>query len=389
MSASKTNSANTSSANASSANSVNEDRYLIDNHKLHLHPERVAQWLAAGNDWNKQKKVYPIYVEISPSGNCNHRCTFCAVDYIGYEQIFLNKDALKRSISDMAEHGVKSIMYAGEGEPLLMKGIGEVINHTKAVGIDVAITTNATPLTDKLARECLGSVSWLKASVNAGSPEVYAKVHRTKAPDFDRVMGNLANAVKIREEMNLKTTLGAQTVLIPENVHDAFNLCEKSRAIGLDYVVIKPYSQHLKSTETMTRGYDKFQYRDQYQLADELAKLNTDKFKVIFRLNTMKHLEETERYYSKCYATPNFWAYIMASGDVYGCSAYLLDDRFKYGNINENLFSEIWEGERRRVNTEYVNKSLEINECRQNCRMENVNRYLWDLRNPNDHANFI
>lgn len=366
-----------------------EDKYLIDSHKLHFHPERVAQWKDAGSDWQKLKKVYPIYVEISTSGNCNHRCTFCAIDYIGYKQLLLDKDILIRNLTDMAKHGVKSVMYAGEGEPLLMKGIGEVINHTKAVGIDVAITTNATPLTDKLARECLGSVSWLKASINAGTPSSYAQIHRTKEADFDRVFSNLGNAVRLRNDNNWKTALGGQTVLIPENAHTVFDLCEKARLIGLDYVVIKPYSQHLKSTDTMERGYDKFDYREQFRLAEELKRLNTDKFKVIFRLNTMKHLEESERYYSKCQATPNFWAYIMATGDVYGCSAYLLDDRFKYGNINDKLFSEVWEGEERRKSAEYVANDLDIHECRKNCRMEHINRYLWDLTHPNEHVNFI
>lgn len=366
-----------------------EDQYLIDSHKLHLHPERVAQWLSAGSDWDKLKKVYPIYVEITTSGSCNHRCTFCAVDYIGYKPIYPEVEMLKRNITDMAKHGVKSIMFAGEGEPLLMKGVGEVINHTKSVGIDVAITTNATTLTESLSKEMLSSVSWLKASINAGTAETYAKVHQTKAADFERVLANMATANRLRRENNWSTTLGAQMVMLPETVEEAVTLCRRAKDIGLDYVVIKPYSQHLFSEATKQRGYDKFEYRDQYHLRDELAKFNDDTFKVIFRINTMKHLEESERYYTKCHATPNFWAYVMANGDVYGCSAYLLDDRFKYGNINEMLFSEVWEGDGRKNSAEYVHNGLDINECRKNCRMENVNRYLWDLKNPQAHANFI
>jgi len=42
------------------------DKYSIDSHKLGLHPLRVSKWLEAKDDWDKLKKIYPIYVEISP-----------------------------------------------------------------------------------------------------------------------------------------------------------------------------------------------------------------------------------------------------------------------------------------------------------------------------------
>src|SRR3990167_864125 len=91
----------------------------------------------------------------------------------------------------------------------------------------------------------------------------------------------------------------------------------------------------------------------------------------------------------KCLSTPYFWAYIMATGDVYGCSAYLLDERFKYGNIGEQLFSEIWQGEKRKKSMVHVGAEMDISEGRKNCRMHKVNEYLWELMNPTEHNNFI
>ena len=104
----------------------------------------------------------------------------------------------------------------------------------------------------------------------------------------------------------------------------------------------------------------------------------------------MKKYLQTEGRYTKCNATPFFWAYIMADGEVYGCSAYLLDKKFMYGNINGHSFKEIWEGEKRKENFYYIRNELDIKQCRVNCRMDEVNRYLFNLREGLvEHVNFI
>ena len=103
-----------------------------------------------------------------------------------------------------------------------------------------------------------------------------------------------------------------------------------------------------------------------------------------------KHIESEESRYSKCNATPFVWAYIMADGSLYGCSAYLLDKRFEYGILNELSFQKIWQGPHREANFHYILKELDISECRKNCRMDEVNRYLYRLKEePVQHVNFI
>lgn len=342
------------------------DKFRIDAQKLQFHPARVVQWFNGREKWETAREIYPIYVEVSPVGACNHRCTFCAVDYIGYKAVSLDRVMFAERIAEMGALGVRSVMFAGEGEPLLHKRINEMVGATMRSGVDVAFTTNGV-LLDKLLED-LDRCTWIKVSVNAGTRETYAKVHRTKEKDWDTVWRNLRAAVKRKG----RCTIGVQMVLLPENEGEVPLLQALCDDAGVDYLVLKPYSQHKFS---LTHEYEHF--------APALPSAAPG---VVVREESIATKEIP---YDKCQATPYIWCYVMASGDVYSCSAYLLDDRFLLGNINDNTFKQIWHGERRRDNWHYVRHALDIHECRVNCRMDKSNRYLTDLVNGVPHGNFI
>ena len=354
------------------------DKFKIDSHKLIYHVSRV-------NDWLEGKNIAPIYLEISPAGSCNHRCTYCALDFMEYQPRFLEAEILKKRLSEMASLGVKSIMYAGEGEPLLHKDIAGIINQTKKSGIDAALTTNAVLLNKGLAGKILGSLSWIKVSINGANEKSYKKIHRSRAGDFDRVIKNLSYAALLRKREGYSCALGMQLLLLPENSGEVLKLARIARDIGMDYLVVKPYSQHPLSKTTR---YKDIRYNKYLRLAGQLKVLNTDKFSVIFRLNTMRKWDQGLRTYARCYALP-FWSYIDAGGNVWGCSVYLGKEEFFCGNIYKNTFREIWKSPARKKVTAMAEKKLCIKDCRVNCRMDEINRYLWDLKHNPLHVNFI
>ena len=362
------------------------DRYCIDSHKITCHPARIAEWLNAGDDWEKLKKIYPIYVEVSPYGGCNHRCVFCAVDYVGYQNIQWDETRLRIILAEMGSLGIKSVMFGGEGEPLLWKPLPGVLSYCSVQGIDTALTTNMVAMRADYVDELVRNLSWMKISINAGTSESYAKIHRTQEKDFDRALKNIELVIKTKKQNNYDCVVGAQMLLLPENIDEAVTLAKKMKELGVDYVVIKPYSQHLYSE---TKRYENLTYESMMDLELELKTLEDRGFDVVFRSQTMNLLVGDQDRYQKCYSTPFFWAYVMTDGSLYGCSAYLKQDEFCYGNLNQAGFKELWEGERRKKNVEYVRKQLDIKQCRVNCRMDKVNRYLWELKNPNKHVNFI
>jgi len=355
-----------------------EDKYKIDSHKLIYHIRRV-------NDWMDGKITYPIYIEISPTGSCNHRCTFCGLDFMEYQKRKLVLGVLKDRIVELSKLGVKSIMYGGEGEPLLHRNIAEIIEFTEQNAIDTAVTTNGVVLKQALTEKILSKTKWIKISINAGTAQTYAAIHGTKERDFNTVIKNISYAAEYKDKNKLTCTLGAQIILLPENEGEIELLAKISKDIGLNYLVVKPYSQH---TQSKTRFYEKIKYSKYLYLIDKLQNYNSVQFQVIFRLNSMKKWDDHSRRYQKCFALP-FWSYIDSGGNVWGCSIYLEVEKFHYGNIYEETFEEIWKGDKRMKSLQFVNEKLDISHCRVNCRMDEINRYLWDLKNPVEHVNFI
>ena len=341
---------------------------------MHLHPQRVAQWLEA-DTWEKAKKVYPVYWEITTSAACQHRCNFCSVDAIGYPAILMNEDILIKRMDEAKQLGVKSVMYAGTGEPLLHKRINTIVAGAHLWGLDQAFTTNGV-LLDKLKVPEL--CSWIKISLNAGTKESYAKIHQTDEKDWDKVWENIRSLVQRKGTC----AVGVQCVVLPENFGAMAQLAYHCRFAGVDYLVLKPYSQGTFSIVQRQINYQ--------EMEDELQKVtqySTSSFSVVYRENAVKR-EMEEHHYDKCLATPFMWVYSMADGRVFSCSAHLMDERFCIGNLNEQSFQNIWEGEGRRKQWELM-KSFDIHNCRKNCRMESVNQYLDQVKHPVLHSNFI
>lgn len=354
------------------------DRFRIDSHKLLFHPRRVADFLDGAD-------IAPLYMEVSPFGGCNHRCVFCGLDFMGYVPRRLDTTLLCDRLAELARMGLKSVMYAGEGEPYLHRDLPAIIRQAKACGLDNAVTTNGVRMRPAALEGHLAATSWIKVSLNAGTAETYAALHGTNPGDFGTVLENLEAAVALRRRLGASCTLGAQMLLLPENAGEVETLTRTLRAIGLDYLVVKPYSRHPRSRHGR---YEDIAYRDCEDLAGRLAALSTEAFDVVFRLGAMRKWDDKSHGYARCQALP-FWSYLDAAGNVWGCSVYLGDERFLYGNIHEEGFGAIWGGRRRQASLRFCRESLDPAACRVNCRMDEINRYLWELTQPGPHVNFI
>jgi len=353
------------------------DKFRIDGHKLMYHVPRVYDWL-------RGKEIFPVYLELGLYGGCNLRCGFCAFSYLSYKPIPLDKLALKRFIKDAARLGVKSILFSGEGEPLLHKDIIEIISFTKKHGIDAALSTNGLLLDRNTAMKILPNLSWLRISVNAGRKRTYATIHKTGKNDFGKVLNNIKSAVKIRNKNKHNCAIGMQFLLFPENHRDAPVLARTARDLGVDYLVVKPYCRHplAKGPQPPKRDLGRFGI-----LEKRLSRYSTDDFTVVFRDSAMQKIGKIKPY-GHCLGL-SFHAHIASDGEVYPCNAFVGEKQYSYGSLYKHSFRKIWLGQKRKQVIGRIYSGWDINKCREACRLDEVNRYLWELKNPPLHLNFI
>jgi radical SAM protein with 4Fe4S-binding SPASM domain len=355
------------------------DRYLIDGHKLYWHMDRVLQW-------QKERIAAPVYMEISPVGFCNNRCVFCGVDFAMDNKSRLETGIFCERLHEMGELGVRSIMFAGEGEPLLHEDLGLFVKTARESGIDVSLTTNGNSGNTAVWEEILPYLTWIRFSVDAGTPQVYSKVHGVKEGFFARTIGNINEAVRIKKQFNLPVTVGIQYLIVEENAGDIRNAAELFSDMQIDYYSFKPYSFNPKMIKRRDEAYSDRTLDEIQGIVDEFKDGSVPE--IIFRRQAMKNYMANVKNYNHCHAL-SFGGYISSRGDFYTCKEYIEDERFNAGNIYHCGMKEVFYGERRQASLRYGMNVLRIDECRRNCRMARVNEFLEMLENKPEHVNFI
>ena len=118
----------------------NQDKYIMDGHKLIWHLDRIVEW-------QKGELIAPLHIDVGLSKGCNIACEYCfgvmqGNKYKKGKTIFFPREPLLRYVREAGEVGVRSMAFIGEGEPLLNPHVYEAIVEGQKAGVDISLGTN-------------------------------------------------------------------------------------------------------------------------------------------------------------------------------------------------------------------------------------------------------
>jgi len=151
----------------------------------------------------------------------------------------------------------------------------------------------------------------------------------------------------------------------------------------VDYFALKPFLPHPSIRYRSPIDYRSPEVRE---VLKEVENASGREFKVYVRWKSLEKIES--RTYDHCLSFP-FFVDVDSNGDVYHCGPQLGKPEFRYGNILEQEWEDIWGGGAKAALERYMANTLDCSRCMPNCRNDAVNRFLWQLKSIPSHVNFI
>lgn len=353
------------------------DAYRMDSHKLYWHLDRVESW-------RRGERIAPLYLDMGITQTCNISCSYCYYAVPEHRTgAIIETPALIGFLQEAAGMGVKAVGFLGDGEPMLHPGVCEAVIAGREAGLDMALASNGTILPEHGLGEFLAALSWIRFTVGAATPATYRTVMGVDEKVYFKVLENIRRCVAVKKSLGLPVTIGIQMILIPECLDDILPFAALGHDLGVDYAVIKQCSSRADNGASL-RAEEYEQYRDILARAEAFSH---DDYSMIVKWR--KITNAGVKGYDHCYGC-EFLPQISGNGDLYCCGAFFGNPDFLVGNINRESFSALVGGERYAEVMRRVRESVDVHrECGTNCRQNEINEFLWQLRHPPGHVNFI
>jgi MoaA/NifB/PqqE/SkfB family radical SAM enzyme len=316
------------------------------------------------------KITAPLYVRIKPFNGCNHVCHFCAYRKGQYihnscdRSDSLTTEKLLEVINDIADIGVKGVVFSGGGEPLLHKGVVQAFDLCNKRGLKIGLITNGQGLTPAIINSLINA-SWVRVSMDYWDAKSLSESRGVAEKYFDKILANiLAFSSKKSESCDLEVNF----IVTKGNYQHIQEAARLVKGLGVDNIRFCP-----------VWGTDFVQYHDPIraevlQNIDQAKKLSNDKFKVYSSYEVSGPV--FQRPYEKCYFN-QVCTVVAADYNVYMCHDKSYSSVGVIGSIKDQKFSELWFSQATKDVFDKFNPQESCNGHR--CSSENRNLFINEV----------
>lgn len=304
----------------------------------------------------------PFHLLLFPTDRCNHNCFFCYTHSAREAAAELDWHLLRNTLARSLDTGLKSISFGGGGEPFLYRRAHELLDFIEKHNLEISnITSNGTTITPRLARSFVKSrLRNALISLNETTPETHARMNGASPQLFERAVEGIRHLVAAKAEASSNCEIAVQVFIWKENYRRLPEMLDYIFGLGADAVEVSTIDGLPESDRMDERSRDEFKelliaaldkWADKLMLILGHEKLAD--FGYVEQATRAPHrtmppdmvqgFERVEYCYIGWYS-----ATIAATGMVYPCCLFHMDESRSLGNLHENTIDEIWHGERMR-----------------------------------------
>ena len=295
---------------------------------------------------------------------CMFKCRMCPYSVDTVRDMYKKKsemefETFKKLVASIPNDPYYNVDISAIGESLEYRDLGKCLRYLseQKSKVNSIISTNAVLLKGKMVDDILTSgLKNIQMSLYDGDKERHQFVTQTKA--YDRVVENIKNFYKRREELGLTS----DDIFI-----QVFMLGTKE-------------NQHLieKFHEDFSPYCDKTFVRPIYNMGEEIIGMTPD-----FEPTPIKN-----RY--PC-ITPWYSTSVRSNGDVLACYAFNWHkeekDSMVVGNINEQTLEQIYSSENmQRFREDHLKQNLDPHSVCQKCDLWSAYSNVWDRDDENNYV---
>lgn len=325
----------------------------------------------------QSQTVNPVMYEISLSGWCSEKCTYC-FNMNNHSRQQLNEFQIRKVLEEIKRLGGKAVEFSGGGEPLISPFAGKAISFAHDLGLSVGIITNGVFIDETLAETIAATVSYCRVSIDSVNPATFLNIRGTS--HLPSSLNGLRWLVEKKKNSGGKLLIGAHIVWINQSINDIHQTADYFSESGIDFLQIRPVDNVPGVKDTLRPMYSNIDL-------EKLQALTSCFQKGSFQITTSadKWNEVIQGTPSKQYLGcpgANFTAAIGHDNYLYMCCSKFGNPAYRIGSLSNHSLEELLTSEKRK---QFI-QNIDHTECLPQCRNHQLNKFVENFRHMNLQA---